>query len=345
MVARTAKQNPRLSHHAGQLLTARDLQDDVNYDARMRGLHVRALHGVWGIALGYEVLTATNPRFLVVTQGMAYDCAGREIVMSETLQVELPPPPLNSIATAWWFDLLIRHDPELGSGLSSNTCPGVSSSAWQERPAWRWSYAGDSPTPFTRAPGFADDVRLGEEIPLARVRVTDKGTWTDLELTVRRVARSLTRPHIAAGQVRAGSIEIQGSPLRWIVRIDTSSGGFNTFKPFYFITMSEHPLLSPTSGFAEATNPLTYAQRAQLLGPFARITSSSSTGFILDVRTAPVSAALLDAMPIAMQRTTGFRLPVAVNWVGVEPSGGCSPPRTSPRLLISSYTKISLLKV
>lgn len=339
MAVRIAEQNQRLSHHDGQLLTARDLQDDVSYDARMRGLHVRALHGVWGIALGYQVLPTGDPRFLQVTQGMAYDCAGREIIMSETLQVELEQPPRGSTAAAWWFDLLIRYDSNLNGidMITSNGCPGVV----PERPSWRWSYAGDAPTPFIKAPGFADDVRLGEEIPLARVRITDKGTWTDLDLAVRRVARSLTRPHIATGQVKAGSIAIQGSPLHWTARIDTASAGFNTFTPFYFVTLSEHPLLGTTSGFASLAAPLTEKQRGQLLGPFIKIGTPSSTAFILDVRTATVSQALFEALPIALQRNAGFQLPVAVNWLGIEPNGGCAPPLASLRLLISSYTKIS----
>src|SRR5262245_6685655 len=116
------KQNQRLSHHTGQLLTARDLQDDVNYDARMRGLHVRALHGVWGIALGFEVLASGDPKSLVVTQGMAYDCAGREIVMSDTLQIQVDHVSANTPADAWWFDLLIRYDASLSSPDFSSGC-------------------------------------------------------------------------------------------------------------------------------------------------------------------------------------------------------------------------------
>ncbi len=338
MAFRVAKQNERLSHHDGQLLSARDLQGDVNYDARMRGLHVRALHGVWGIALGYEVLPSGDPRFLQITQGMAYDCAGREIIMSETLQVELEQPPRGSTATAWWFDLLIRYN----SDLSANKgCPDIGPSVVQERPAWRWSYAGDAPTPLIKAPGFADDVRVGEEIPLARVRITDKGTWTDLDLTVRRVARSLTRPHIATGQVRAGSIAIQGSPLHWTARIDTASAGFNTFTPFYFVTLTEHPLLGATSGFADLTRSFSDKQKGQLLGPLIKIGALSSAGFTLDVHTATVNQASLDAMPLALQRNAGFKLPISLNWVGIEPNGGCAPPLASRRLLISSYTKVN----
>jgi hypothetical protein len=325
---RSYKQNQRLSHHTGQLLTARDLQDDVDYDARMRGLHVRALHGVWGIALGYEIARTGDPRVLHVTQGMAYDCAGREIVMSDTLVISMDQLPSRSAAPAWWFDLLIRYNSDLDGPRTYGACQESCSNGIAERPSWRWSYAGDSPSPNIKPSGFADDVRLGEEIPLARVRITNAGTWTDLDLTVRRAARSLARPHIAAGQVKAGSIPIQGSPLHWTARIDTSSGGFNSRLPFYSVTMTENPLLSQTSGFAGMTFGLTEKQKAELIGPLMHIVGVSKSGFTLEVRTATINKAQFQALPFALQRNAGFMLPVALNWIGMEPNGGCPPPKT-----------------
>ncbi len=333
---RSIKQNQRLSHHTGQLLTARDLQDDVNRDARMRGLHVRALHGVWGIALGYEVLRTGDPGSLFVTQGMAYDCAGREIIMPDTMQITMERPPAGS--TAGWFDLLIRYDFELTESQRRNGCNDTCDTGIAERPAWRWSYAGDAPTPSIKATGFADDVRLGEEIPVARVRVTDKGTWTDLDLTVRRVARSLARPHIASGQVKGGTIPIEGSPLHWRARIDTSSAGFNSFSPFYFATLAENPLLGSTSGFAGLTFGLSETQKAHLIAPLLRIDAIAKTGFVLEVRTSAISKSEFQALPFDLHRNAGFMLPVSVNWIGVEPNGGCPPPKTLFRL----FTALSI---
>jgi len=210
------------------------------------------------------------------------------------------------------------------------------SSGIAERPSWRWSYAGDAPTPFIKPSGFADDVRLGEEIPLARVRITNTGTWTDLDLTVRRAARSLARPHIVSGQVKAGSIPVQGSPLHWTARIDTSSGRFNSTLPFYSVTMTENPLLSQTSGFFGMTFDLTEKQKEQLIGPLAHIVDVSRSGFTLEVRTATINKAQFQALPFVLQRNAGFMLPVAVNWIGMEPNGGCPPPKTLVRLLSAS---------
>jgi hypothetical protein len=324
-----AELHHRLNHHAGELLTARDLQDDVSYDARMRGLHVRALHGVWGVALGFEVFPTADQKSLIVTQGIAYDCSGREIVLSDSLQIGFVAPPRSSTATEWWFDLLIKYDTSL-SDAPVNDCSGTQRNVVPERPSWRWSYAGEAPNPFITPLGFADDVRLGEEIPLIRVRVTKLGTATDFDLTVRRVARSLAGPNIATGQVRAGSVPITGSPLRWQARIDTSAGGFTSPKPFYSATLSEHPFIGSTSGFTDMVPEKT---KKELLGPFVRIESATRTAFTIDVQTATLRVNALQSMPSVMKLSTGFTLPVTVNWLGIEPSGGCPPPPKTPRWL------------
>jgi hypothetical protein len=323
-----AKNTSRVRYYDGQLLAAHDLRDDVDYEARMRGLHVRALHGVWGIALGYEIITAPNKKSITVTQGMAYDCSGREIVMSATLPLDVPQAPRGSTAQAWWFDLLIRYDDReaFGSGyVQRRPCPGTDSNFPRERLAWRWSYAGDAPTLFVKPLDFADDVRLGEEIPLVRVRVTNQGEFAELDLTVRRVARGLVRPHISGGRVRQGSIAIQGSPRHWTAWIETASGGFNTGSPFYFVSLVDHPWLSPSSGFAAITNMLQPEFLQELLGPFITIKAPSRTGFILDVRVA-ANRDTFRRMPAATHRSVGLNLPVAVNWLGIEPTGGCQPP-------------------
>jgi hypothetical protein len=326
------KSASRVRYYDGQRLTSQDLQDDVGYEARMRGLHVRALHGVWGISLGYKVIPAKDKKSINVTQGMAYDCSGREIVMSSTFPLDLPKEPRGSNAQAWWFDLLIRYEDQEATkrGLTANrSCSETASSLPNERLALRWSYAGDAPTPLVKPAGFADDVRLGEEIPLARVRVTNQREVAEIDFTVRRVARGLVRPHISQGQARQGEAVIQGSPWHWTAWINTSSGGFNTGSPMYFVDLADHPWLSANSGFASITNALPLEHQRQLLGPFITIKEPSRTGFVLDVRMAAVNIDIFKSMPTATHRSVGFTLPVAVNWLGIEPIGGCQPPMES----------------
>src|SRR5262249_484198 len=155
---------------------------------------------------------------LIVTQGMAYDCQGREIVMAKSLPLDFEQPSVGSSAPAWWFDLLIRYDAKL-SDEPIDDCLGSERNTVPEQPFWRWSYAGEACAALMEARGFGDEVHLGEEIPLARVRITEQGTCPDFDLTVRRVARSLARPHVATGQTPAGSVAVDGSPLLWKARI------------------------------------------------------------------------------------------------------------------------------
>jgi hypothetical protein len=288
----------------------------------MRGLHVRGLHGVWGIALGYEISFPDDKRkSLQVTQGLAYDCGGHEIIMPASLTVDLPPAPHGSGAKSWWFDLLIRYDNNIPPSRYSTfeACGGLS--RIQEQPVFRWSYAGNGPEPI--APGFADDVRLGEEIPIARVEVLSSGAFGELDLAVRRVARGLVRPHVAEGRVEQGSVGIDGSLLHWTARIDTLSGGFTTLSPFYFVSLGDHPWLAPNSGFSDTANTLTPEQRGRLLGPFTSIVAPFKTGFTLEVRAA-TSVDIVDTLRGAAQQ--GLRLPVDVNWLGIERNAGCRPP-------------------
>lgn len=330
-----ARGTSRVCYYGGQLLATTDLRDDVDYEARMRGLHVRALHGVWGIALGYEIFPTANKKVISVTQGMAYDCSGREIVMSTTLLVDNPQPPRGSTAPAWWFDLLIRYDDRESAEKGADrvrACPGSDSNLPTERIAWRWSYSGEALASDEKPVCFADDVRLGEEIPLVRVRVTKLGEIADLDYTVRRVAQGLSRPHIAGGTVGQGKVTIQGSPWHWTARIDTSSGGFNTWNPHYLVSLGDHPWLSPSSGFAFLTNQLSFEHKRSLLGPFITIQTPFRTGFTLDVRMATSNSDAFDSFPAATHQSVDLNLPVAVNWLGVEPMSGCQPPRESARI-------------
>jgi hypothetical protein len=325
MSASTLEGRQRLQFFDGQLLGARDLRDDVAYDNRMRSLHVVAMHGVWGIALGYDVLIVGQVRVLV-EQGLAYDCRGREIVLSSTLDVDLPPAPRDSAASAWWFDLLIRYDdhdrPKAERGDANCHCSGAGPG--NNAPALRWSFAGDAPTAFVEVRGFAADVRLGEEIPLARFRMTDARRITDVDRSVRHVARGQVRPQVAGGRVGQGLVPVTGSPLDWTAWIDTSAGGFNAASPFYFASLADHPWLSPASGFAAllggpGTPP------PSILGPFVGIEHASASGFALHVRMAAANETALSQLPEGASRQSGLSLPVAVDWVGIQPDPSRGP--------------------
>jgi hypothetical protein len=77
----------------GKFMTERDFVLDTDYLLDRHRLHNRLLHG-WGIVCGLEVRRHPRPdcadTWVVIGAGMAVDCHGRELVLTEDLPVRLP---------------------------------------------------------------------------------------------------------------------------------------------------------------------------------------------------------------------------------------------------------------
>ena len=82
------KQLERLHYFFGKLLTAEDFQLEQNYIINKSRRNNRFLHG-WGIVSGLSVFIDDGAT-VVVTPGLALDCAGNELVLEETYQLALP---------------------------------------------------------------------------------------------------------------------------------------------------------------------------------------------------------------------------------------------------------------
>jgi hypothetical protein len=83
----------RLRHYKGEMLSSRDLRDQMAINDQLRWWHARAAHGAYGVAAGYEVdVVASTATTLTVKVhrnkenedglGVAYDCYGRELIMN-----------------------------------------------------------------------------------------------------------------------------------------------------------------------------------------------------------------------------------------------------------------------
>lgn len=71
----------RNNYFYGKRMTARDFQDEQCYFNEKRWLINRTVHG-WGVVCGLDVVTPTNDETKVeVTEGLAIDCCGREILV------------------------------------------------------------------------------------------------------------------------------------------------------------------------------------------------------------------------------------------------------------------------
>jgi hypothetical protein len=77
----------RTRYFTGQLLTAESLQQEQEYFLARLRRHNRFLHG-WGVVTGLSV-GLENGETVVVDPGLAIDCAGNEIVLSERTRIAI----------------------------------------------------------------------------------------------------------------------------------------------------------------------------------------------------------------------------------------------------------------
>ncbi len=300
MKTKTAPAIERLGYYHGQLLAHHDLEDDSAFERRLRGLHVRGLHNTWGVALGFEV-SWSAPGLIQAGPGLAYDVLGREILSARTVAIGAPPLPPGGRG---WFDLAIRYDDEVQAlaGRAPGCGPGVLPG--EERPAWRWCFAGAG-SPEGKPPALlSPELRLGEEIPVVRCRVTADGMSPELDFSFRRNAQGLVRPHIASGSLHRTFTFVQARQA-FVAVVSTASGGFNR-TPQYFARIR-----------IPAVEELV---RHDIVGPFVSIRNPARTGFQMEVR----AGLLGEQFAIARSAATA-RLQATVEWAGIEANGGCTP--------------------
>ncbi len=293
----------RLRHHHGEAVTARDLRDEAARELRVGALHVCTVHATWGVALGFDMRRSRNGTAVLLGPGIAYDRHGRAIVSSRTLTI--PAPSFTSVVPMA-VDLTIAYDTEL--------------TGREERPIWRWVEAGGA---VGDGPPLSPAVRLGIEVPIARVRI-DAGGVSAPDFSLRRHAHGLVRPHVFGGRLLQGSVEVSGSPWCWRVKIDTSRAGFSTARPFYFASLAAHPLAPGSELVARlGMDPAPFLRHVR--GPFLAVQAPRTRDFHLEVRMGVTSAFLFRLLSDAAGLRQPLRLPVAIDWVGLEPVGGCPP--------------------
>jgi hypothetical protein len=306
----------RLRHYQGQRLQAADLQDEYDNLSQLRGLHVVGLHDTWGIALGYAVqLGPTNSNTVLVGPGLAYDCRGREIVLTQN-RIIAGPHVGTQVPQGAVYVLVMAYDADLGArqaGQEWILCGD--GAAGREQPAFAWRRA--------------NAVRLGLEVPLLAVQIADGAIVAgSLDQSVRRHAQPLARPHIGAGITpreqrwtpwRDAQTEALLGVQTWV---DTREAGF-VGTPYYIAGL----YLPPTIIEGIAGRLAFYL--------FTSLADPSASGFWFRVMIALANDARFSGFSLNNQRLGLFSLAAAatpqpptiqVSWLGVEPVDGCAPP-------------------
>ena len=155
-------------------------------------------------------------------------------------------------------------------------------------------------------------VRLGKEISLVRISLTD-GSLSFIDHSVRRYARPMTRPYLAAGRTSPG-IPWKRWPdpesdrhFGWGGEVEnTSEAGFNRI-PHYFASFANDPLaLKPDLDLSP-------------LALFTSVTRPRRNGFTFAVLMAVFSEGVRGE---EFSRTFESLTP-AVTWLGIEPGQHC----------------------
>lgn len=238
----------RLRYWQGQTLKSRDFRDQLAVEAQLRWWHNRALHNAFGIVEGFEV--EQNGEAAIIHRGLAYDCFGRELIL--TADVTFPLPAESSMT------LLARYQETRQFSRKDEIAACAPNQALTtEHPEFFWKRT--------------DEVEVRDGVPLARRK---NGNFKP----VRPLARALARPRIASGTTIPGNTkwELWSEPvgrremnLGFQVSIDASAAGF-TEVPCYF-AWQQGALWSPSmnSDFFPV--------------PFEHIASPSTTDFIFRI--------------------------------------------------------------
>jgi hypothetical protein len=287
----------RVAWVQGAKLRHADLRDAVAHEARMLALHVSAVHRAWGVALGLEVVIDASARDLIVTPGLAYTCAGEPLISSDALDPGVPSA--SGVAGDLAFDLVASRASAVEGAACERLVACDGTAVREAGIALRWELAG----PIAAGdPPLASSIRLGDDIPLARIVRRADGTLAGPDYARRRIARGLGRPHVASGVLAPGTLAWREDGHRVVATIDASGEGFTT-TPRVFVSISA---------------PATWS--ASLVGPFVAVERPSAASFDVALSAAARAAGVLS--PRVLRDVADS---ITLAWTGVEMARGCPP--------------------
>ena len=277
----------RVAWAEGSRLTHRDLADAIEHESRMLALHVVAMHGTWGVALGLRLAIGSDLHSVRLTAGGAYTARGESVVVAESMLVHGP------VGASGAYDLLISPA-AARTRCSRDVLPACAGRTRTDAPTLRWVAA----SPF----GLGEGARLGAEIPIGRVTRAADGTLSGVDYSQRRTVTSLARPHVASGVALPGRVAWHVQSFGLYATIDTDSAGF-TSTPVYYACIGNDPPWPP-----------------QLVGPFVGIANPTPTGFTARLAFGAVSGAAASLFSVLEHAAE-----VDLRWIGVEAASGCPP--------------------
>ncbi|MCL4870811.1 MAG: hypothetical protein KJ063_17775 [Anaerolineae bacterium] len=206
----------------GQRLMADDLADVQTYHRELRWLHNRSLHN-WGIAFGLSVTGKQGEKAVRLQGGLALDCLGRELILSDTQ--ELPIPAVagasgGSGPATYYLTLRYAEDADLVPEIRNGVCGTSGAVRRPEQPLVRWQDPDE-------------DFQIGLDIVVASIQVQNCQLRKDVSAAERRDALPAQQPYVAAGRTQAGQTTWRlwpdaENPFGVATTVATTKAGFRT---------------------------------------------------------------------------------------------------------------------
>jgi hypothetical protein len=192
----------RIQFFNGERLFASDLQALESFNREMRWLHNQSLHQA-GVGSGFQVTGNVGDRQVTISPGYALDSCGREIVLTETQTLAIPPVADNGSGGPAFYDLAVYYpdDSQLTpSETRAGICLPTGVISLREAPLFSWVQLSDDPTnhqPVDQR--LKDRITKALYIVLAQVQVFNCQLKQPVSTVPRRNARPSKQLRIACG--------------------------------------------------------------------------------------------------------------------------------------------------
>ncbi|BDU01029.1 MULTISPECIES: hypothetical protein [Nocardia] len=273
----------------GQRLFADDLQQIEEFNREMRWLHNQSLHQP-GIGNGFSVTGRKGDREVGIEPGYAIDDLGREIVLTSSRMVPVPPVADDGVGQPQRYVLTVQYpsDEDLEEfERREGICDTRGAVRLREEPIFCWVPLNPDGSP-AQDPA---DILSGRKLVLADIAVHHCTLAKDISIAQRRNARPPTQPHIACGIQEPDNWE------EWILGDDTTTNGWRMF--YQIVGGLQAEIHTRSGGFR--TVP----------GYFARIDGRRDLPIPIDEP--PTRTIILDGqLSIVEPTAVGFRVQVIV---------------------------------
>jgi hypothetical protein len=201
----------RLHFFDGQRLVASDLQGLEEFNREMRRMHNMCLHQ-HGVGSGFAVSGEKGDREVTIGPGYAIDSLGREIILTQT-EVLAIPPDAGDKGNSSFYDLTVSY-PQDSALEEAETRDGIclprGAIRLREAPIFCWvELSGENFIPTKSK--LVTDLQTGLKIRLARVEILNCRLNARVSVALRDNARPEVTPYVAAGFQQV--LTVQNFPL------------------------------------------------------------------------------------------------------------------------------------